>query len=136
MSEIQNEPIFGEFNGESMTADDGRLYPVPGNYASKSKLSEGDKLKLVFEDDGSFVFKQIDRQECKRLRGIVNWDKRDCYAMVDSKKYHLLYQSATYFHLQDGDEVIILVPRNREVSWAAVENVMKKTQDDEVEMTL
>jgi len=55
----EGKVIEGVFDGEMMVAADGQTYSVPPNYASKSKLVEGDTLKLTIPADGSFVFKQI-----------------------------------------------------------------------------
>src|SRR5471030_1604688 len=38
--------IEGIFDGQNMIGPDKKQYPVPANYASKSKLVEGDGLKL------------------------------------------------------------------------------------------
>ena len=51
--------IEGQFDGQNMIGPDGKVYPVPANYASKSKLVEGDTLKLTIAQDGSFIYKQI-----------------------------------------------------------------------------
>ena len=48
--------VEGVFDGERMMGTDGIKYNVPPNYASKSKLLEGDILKLVIQEDGSFIF--------------------------------------------------------------------------------
>ena len=53
--------VEGVFNGQIMIGPDGKQYSVPANYASKSKLVEGDILKLTIDKDGSFIFKQISR---------------------------------------------------------------------------
>ena len=37
--------IEGVFDGQNMVGSDGKTYPVPANYASKSKLVQGDILK-------------------------------------------------------------------------------------------
>ena len=55
----QGKVIEGVFDGQTMIGPDGKNYPVPANYASKSKLVEGDILKLTISDDGGFVYKQI-----------------------------------------------------------------------------
>ena len=39
--------IEGTFDGQIMIGTDGKQYPVPANYASKSKLVEGDMLKIT-----------------------------------------------------------------------------------------
>ena len=47
--------VEGVFDGQTMHDNEGKSYPVPANYASKSKLVEGDILKLTIADDGSFT---------------------------------------------------------------------------------
>ncbi len=62
-SEIESEAgmrvVEGVFDGQGMVGGDGMRYVVPENYASKSKLVEGDMLKLIVKAEGSCVFKQI-----------------------------------------------------------------------------
>ena len=48
--------IEGVFDGQNMVGSDGKTYPVPANYASKSKLVQGDILKLTIADDGTFLY--------------------------------------------------------------------------------
>ncbi|HET7320113.1 MAG TPA: hypothetical protein VFI84_00835, partial [Candidatus Saccharimonadales bacterium] len=43
--------IEGVFDGQNMVGSDGKTYPVPANYASKSKLVQGDILKLTIAED-------------------------------------------------------------------------------------
>ena len=52
--EVGGKVIEGVFDGQKFVGPDGKEYPVPANYASKSKLVEGDILKLTIADDGSF----------------------------------------------------------------------------------
>src|SRR5664279_2656801 len=59
MDDARGKVIEGIFDGQKMAGPDGKEYPVPTNYASKSKLVEGDILKLTITDDGSFIYKQI-----------------------------------------------------------------------------
>ena len=49
--------IEGVFDGQIMIGPDGKNYPVPANYASKSKLVEGDILKLTIGESGKFLYK-------------------------------------------------------------------------------
>ena len=51
--------IEGVFDGQIMIDQDGKNYPVPANYASKSKLVEGDIMKLTITPEGKFLYKQI-----------------------------------------------------------------------------
>ena len=46
-SEVSGVVIEGVFNGKEMVGPDGKLHGMSPNYASKSKLVEGDILKLT-----------------------------------------------------------------------------------------
>ncbi|MCC6643807.1 hypothetical protein IT411_03590, partial [Candidatus Peregrinibacteria bacterium] len=61
--------IEGAFDGQNMIGPDGRVYSVPANYASKSKLVQGDVLKLTITEDGTFLYKQIGPIERKKIVG-------------------------------------------------------------------
>lgn len=119
--------IEGVFDGQNMIGPDGKQYPVPANYASKSKLVEGDVLKLTIADDGSFIYKQISPIERKKMLGVLVQDDRgDFRVIADGKTFKVLLASLTYFKAEPGDEVTIIVPQEGDTSWAAVENVIKK----------
>lgn len=120
--------IEGVFDGQNMIGPDGKQYPVPANYASKSKLIEGDVLKLTIAEDGSFIYKQIGPVERKKMLGILMLDERGDYrVLAEGKPYKVLLASLTYFKSEPGDEVTIIVPQDTESNWAAVEHVIKKT---------
>lgn len=122
------EIIEGTFDGQIMIGTNGKQYPVPANYASKSKLVEGDMLKLTITPDGSFVYKQIGPVERKNLIGVVSQDEKDNYYIFsEGKPYKILLASITYFKAQPGDEVAIVTSREIESAWAAVENVLQKS---------
>jgi len=123
-----DEIIEGVFNGEGMVGSNGREYSIPPNYASKSKLVEGDILKLTITKDGSFIYKQIGPIEREKLKAVLLQDEitGDWYAVSDSRRWKLLTASITYFRGQPGDDVVILVPKNSKSLWAAVENIIKK----------
>jgi hypothetical protein len=120
--------IEGVFNGELMVGSDGNEYVVPPNYASKSKLIEGDILKLTITPDGSFIYKQIGPIERQRVVGELIYDKEeDEYSVVsDKKSWRVLPASVTFFKGDPGDEAVILIPKDEPSRWAAVENIIKK----------
>ncbi len=119
--------IEGMFDGQNMIGPDNKQYPVPANYASKSKLVEGDVLKLTISDDGSFIYKQIGPIERKKMLGMLLVDEKgDFKVLAEGKPYKVLLASLTYFKAEAGDEVTIVVPQGKETEWAAVENVIKK----------
>lgn len=122
--------VEGVFDGEGMVGSDGKQYDVPANYASKSKLVEGDILKLTINPDGSFLFKQIGPSERNRIVGTLAYDPiQGRYLVVaDNKKWYILTASVTYFKGKPGDEAVILVPKNTPSKWAAVENIIGKKE--------
>ncbi|HPL93412.1 MAG TPA: hypothetical protein PLB38_03975 [bacterium] len=119
--------VEGVFDGNTMIGSDGKQYTVPANYASKSKLVEGDILKLTITNAGSFIFKQIAPIERRRLIGSIEYDemKHQYYASLNGKKWRLLTASVTYFKGEPGDEVVFIIPKNTASRWAAVENIIK-----------
>lgn len=119
--------IEGVFDGENMIGPDGKQYTVPANYASKSKLVEGDILKLTITANGTFVFKQIGPIDRIRVVGVLEQQTNgNFFVIADSKKWRVLTASVTYYKGQGGDEAVILIPKTGESKWAAVENVVRK----------
>ncbi len=119
--------IEGTFDGQIMFGSDSKQYPVPANYASKSKLVEGDMLKLTITSDGSFVYKQIGPVERKHIIGIITQDdKGNYYIVTEGTPYRVLLASITYFKAEPGDEVAALIPRDTPSSFAALESVLQK----------
>src|SRR3954471_22727420 len=82
--------IEGVFDGQNMVGSDGKTYPVPANYASKSKLVQGDILKLTIADDGSFLYKQIGPVPRKQVVGTLTLDKGHYYVGVGTHNYRVL----------------------------------------------
>jgi hypothetical protein len=120
--------VEGIFNGKSMMGPDGRDYPVPANYASKSKLVPGDVLKLVIGGDGGFVYKQIGPVERKRVVGPLTSEEGQFKVIAAGKAYKVLLASVTYYRAEPGDEVVLLVPAVGESEWGAIDNVIPKLQ--------
>lgn len=116
--------IEGVFDGQNMVGPNEKTYPVPANYASKSKLVEGDILKLTISEDGSFIYKQIGPIERKKLIGTVTLQEGTYMVEAGGKLYHVLFASVTYFKAQPGDEVTVVIPADRPASWAAIEAVI------------
>lgn len=116
--------VEGFFDGENMLASDGNIFPVPANYASKSKLIEGDRLKLTIAEDGSFIFKQIGHAVRKKVIGTLVFEDNAFHVMAEGKNYNVLYASVTYFKTKPGDRVTIVVPAETDSHWGAIENVI------------
>lgn len=114
--------IEGVFDGQNMVGSDGKNYPVPANYASKSKLVQGDILKLTIADDGAFLYKQIGPVPRKQVVGTLKLENGHYFVEVGSHNYRVLLASVTYFKAKPGDQVSVNVPEDDDkAEWAALE---------------
>lgn len=125
-AKLQDEPIGkiieGVFDGQSMVGSDGKIYPVPANYASKSKLVQGDILKLTIADDGTFLYKQIGPVPRVQKVGLLTLESGQYYVEIDKQKFRVLLASVTYFKAKPGDQVSVDLPEDTTgVEWAALE---------------
>lgn len=127
---IQNRPsddilgkvIEGVFDGQNMVGSDAKTYPVPANYASKSKLVQGDILKLTIADDGAFLYKQIGPIPRKQIVGTLKLEGGHYFVATGVKDFRVLLASVTYFKAKPGDQVSVNVPEDdSKAEWAALE---------------
>lgn len=123
---VRDEPlgkiIEGVFDGQNMVGSDGKTYPVPANYASKSKLVQGDILKLTIADDGAFLYKQIGPIPRKQVVGVLKLEGGHYYVTTGEREYRVLLASVTYFKAKPGDQVSVNVPEDdSQAEWAALE---------------
>src|SRR6185436_14682599 len=79
--------IEGVFDGQNMVGSDSKTYPVPANYASKSKLVQGDILKLTIADDGAFMYKQIGPIPRKQVVGVLELKEGHYFVTVGDHEY-------------------------------------------------
>lgn len=121
--------IEGVFDGQTMVDASGASYPVPVNYASKSKLIPGDQLKLTIQSDGRFVYKQIGPAERKYLVGPLTYEGGQYQVITGGKAYRVLLASVTYYKAEIGEEVTIIVPALQDSEWAAIDAVLPKYEN-------
>ena len=123
----QDQIIEGIFDGEKMVSLDGKNYPVPANYASKSKLVEGDVLKLTVTKDNSFIYKQVGPVERKTVIGILSVDKKDHFqVLAEDCRYQVLSATVTYINAKPGDQVTLVIPKEKSSRWGAIENAVSE----------
>lgn len=114
--------IEGVFDGQNMVGSDAKNYPVPANYASKSKLVQGDILKLTISDDGSFLYKQIGPIPRKQVVGTLKLENGHYFVELNGRQFRVLLASVTYFKAKPGDQVSVNVPEDdSQTEWAALE---------------
>lgn len=118
--------VEGVFDGQNMVDGGGQTYPVPANYASKSKLVEGDGMKLTITDEGKFIYKQIKPVPRKTAVGVLIQEDGQYKVLCEGKAYRVLLASVTFYRAEVGDQVTILLPEDDEAQWGGIEAVIPK----------
>lgn len=115
----------GIFNGKHMLTADGREFPIPANYISKSKLLEGDGM-MLYMNDGRMLYKQV--KPVERNFGIGTAVEVDEIIMIrmGDDIYEVPNASISFFGIEPGDEVMIVTPKEKKSNYAAVEGVISK----------
>jgi hypothetical protein len=120
--------VEGVFDGQSMRDATGATFPVPANYASKSKLVVGDHMKLTITPEGRFIYKSIGPVPRKTLRGALTYEDGRYKVLSSGKAYSVLLASVTFCRAEVGDEIAILVPEDVESEWAAIDAVIPNVE--------
>ena len=119
------------FTWEDMLWTDNNNYPVPANYASKSKLVQWDKLKLTIDWLGKMLYKQIEPIEREIKVGILSQDKQKYQVIAEWKTYNVLTAAVTHFKWEIWNKASIVVPKWKDATFAAIENIFPKLDNDE-----
>lgn len=123
---VSGKVVEGIFDGQNMVDSGGNTYPVPANYASKSKLVEGDGMKLTITDEGKFIYKQIAPVKRRTVMGVLIQEDGQYKVLAEGKAYRVLLASVTFYRAEVGDQVTILLPEDGEAKWGAVDAVIPK----------
>lgn len=115
--------ITGKYDGENMISGDGKSFPVPGNYAGKSKLVYGDTLKLMDTPEGGKLFKQIEKVNRKRLEAkLAKKDGKWVVVTEAGATYKTLGTNVEFLGGKEGDLVAVLIPEDNPKSpYAAID---------------
>ncbi len=114
------------FTGDSMLWSDGKKYPVPFNYASKSKIVQWDKLKLKVDGVWKMTYKQIAPIERETRTWLVTKDMWKFQVVCDWDVYDLLPAAVTHFKCEIWDNISVLLPKWKQASFAAIEAIIPK----------
>lgn len=118
--------VEGIFDGQNMIDATGQSYPVPANYASKSKLVEGDGMKLTITEEGKFIYKQIAPIKRRTVVGVLIQEDGQYRVLAEGRAYRTLLASVTFYRAEVGDQVTVLLPAEGEAKWGAIEAVIPK----------
>lgn len=128
--------IVGTFDGQNLLTASGEKYKVPENYASKTGLVFGDKLKMVDpplpaqagfgeENKGPF-FKQIERVKRQRVEGVLSQSEKGWKLVTADGPHTVLEAAVKHFGGEVGTEMYGLLPKDQpHASFAALEGLVK-----------
>jgi hypothetical protein len=132
INEIENKGSFetpglvGKYDGMFMVTEAGKKYPVPDNYAAKTKLVYGDKLKMVEGPEGR-RFKYVGRVPFVEVEAKLALKDGRFVAVAKEGSYKLIQSAVKYHNGEEGNEVVILVPREeKHAPFAALQRVVGK----------
>jgi hypothetical protein len=128
--DTKSKIIEGVFDGQNMVGKDKNIYPVPANYASKSKLVPGDVLKLTITNEGVFLYKQIGPVERRTILGTLTMENGKYKVLAGGKLYNVLLASVTYFKGEVGDQVSLIIPETGDSEWGAIEAIIPQVKVD------
>lgn len=115
------------FTWEDMLWVDDHKYPIPVNYASKSKLVQWDRLKLTIEPSGRMLYKQIKPIERETKVWLLTKEQGKYQVISEWLTYNVLTAAVTHFKAEIGDSVSIIVPTGKHANFAAIESVIPKS---------
>ncbi len=125
------EGVEGVFDGQFMVTEEGKQFQVPENYASKSLLVYGDKLKLV-EEKGKQLFKQVNKVTRYKTNGVLVKKEGRWAVVTDAGSHRVLPASVSYYEVKEGDELVVVLPEdNKSAPFAAVQEVIKKKESED-----
>ena len=125
-SDEDNKIIEWVFTWEQMLWSNDKNYPIPVNYASKSKMVQWDKLKLIINWAWKMTYKQIEPIEREIKTGLVTKDQWKFQVVCDWNTYDLLTAAITHFKVELWDSISVLLPKGKQASFAAIEAVIPK----------
>jgi hypothetical protein len=118
--------LVGKFDGRFMVTAAGKKYPVPDNYAAKTKLVYGDKLKMIETREGR-RFKYVGRLPYVEVEATLTQKDGQFVAVNPEGSYRVLQSAIKYYQGAEGDKVRILLPRDeKHAPFAAVGGIAGK----------
>lgn len=121
-----NKIVEGVFTGNGMLGADGNIYPVPANYASKSLIVQGSKLKATIDQNGKIIYKIIEEIPYEVRHGIITKSGEKYQITSEERTYNVLLAAITFHHVDIGDHVTIRVPMGKMATFAVIDTVVPK----------
>ncbi len=123
---VEPPGLIGKYDGNFMVTEAGKKYPVPDNYAAKTLLVYGDKLKMVEGPTGR-RFKHIGKTPRVEAEATLTVKDGRFVAVTSEVSYKLIQSWVSHLGGEEGDKVKILIPKEeKHVPFAALVGVRGK----------
>lgn len=99
----------GVFDGKSLITDSGEKLEVPANYAAKSRIVFGDRLK-AYEEEGKQLFKQVEKVNRKKVDAVVSKKEGKFYALSKYGDHELSPIAVEFNSIKNGERIQIILP--------------------------
>ncbi len=121
--------IEGVFKGDYLLGDDGERYEVAANYASKSKIIEGSRLRGTIMPDGRIKYTITEKAQYElKLGKVVTNEKHETLIQIDDYQAKVLWESITFFRLEEGDDAYIRVPKGQKAEFAVIDSSLTEEE--------
>jgi len=121
--------IEGTFDGSHMVDAGGKKYQVNDNYATKSMLVYGDKLR-AYDENGKYWFKQVDKVRREKVSGMLTQKAGVWHVVTSDGSYKVSPEAVTFLNLKINDEVNVFLPsNNKRVPFATLDFVKKMSEE-------
>jgi hypothetical protein len=118
--------VDGSFDGTHMVDASKKRYAISINYATKSMLVYGDRLR-AYDDKGRYWFKQIERVLRERTTGILTKKSGIWHVATSDGSYKVSKDAIEFLGYEVNDEVGVILPAaNKRVPFATLEFGQKK----------
>lgn len=118
--------LLGKYDGMFMVTEASKKYPVPDNYAAKTKLVYGDRLKMIEGPEGR-RFKHAEKIPRVEAEATLTIKDGRFVAVAPEGSYKLIQSAVKYLRGEEGDKVKILLPRDeKHAPFAAIVEVVGK----------
>jgi hypothetical protein len=114
------------FDGKHLITDTHEKVEVPANYAAKSRIVYGDRLKS-YEDEGKQVFKQLEKVSRKKIEAVVTKKEGKFFALTETGSYELSATAVEFNKVNINDKIQIIIPEdNPHAPYAALDKIIEQ----------
>jgi len=103
--------VEGMFDGKYVITDANEKIEVPANYAAKSRIVYGDRLK-IYEEDGKKMFKQVEKVSRKKVDAVVSKKEGKFYALTQYGDHELSPIAVEFNFIKVGDKIQVILPES------------------------